>query len=153
MQKDEIYISARRNHLMVIGFLQMLTKNFNDKKSFELAKQGFANYMINYYKLVLKDTDPGSQDRFNTFRKHYESLAKQSTYLELIESSEKVLKVKFKRCPFNEVLESYDLKDYCKAFCLSDIAFTKELLPKVDFKRKCTVSDGDDFCDNSWYFN
>lgn len=147
---DRIFEDSRKRHLMTVGFLKMLKDNFVFEEAFDLASQGFANYMIGYYNLVLSDTESGSQERFEKFRAHYSQLASESPYLQIVESAPGILKACFTRCPFVEVMKHYDLEQFSWAFCLSDAAFTEAVLPGVRFLRSHTISKGDDCCDHTW---
>lgn len=130
----------------------MLKNNFGHKKAFQLAVEGFSNYMAEYYNLILEDTQPYSQKRFDKFRKHYAKVASRIPYMQIIHSSKNILKARFKRCPFSEVMKHYRLKGFSYAFCLSDPAFTKKVLPGVKFRRKSLISKGGRYCDNTWIF-
>lgn len=151
-KRDEIFEQSRQRHLMTIGFLTAIKDNLNPETAFEIAVDGFSNYMNSYYKSVLGHTREGSQERFDTFRKHYESYAEQSSYIHIVESTTTTLKVRFERCPFVEVMEEYELSDLTYAFCLSDLAFTKEILPEVTFHREHVIAKGASFCDHAWIY-
>ena len=137
---------------MTVSFLTSLKNNLDPETAFQIAVDSFKNYMKNYYKLVLGMTKEGSQKRFDTFRKHYERYAEKSTYCHIIESTSKTLKVKFDRCPFVEVMGEYGLSEFSYAFCLSDPAFTQELLPGVAFHREHLIAKGDSICDHTWTY-
>ena len=151
--KDEIFDQSLQRHRMVVGFLQTLKENFDFETAFKLASEGFKNYMINYYSNVIGENEVDNQKRFNKFRKHYEKCSEISPYLKIIESNPSILKVKYERCPFMEVLDYFQLTEYSYAFCLSDPAFTKELLPGVTFIRNKVIAKGDKFCDHTWKFD
>jgi len=153
MKNDEIFEKARKGHLITVGFLTALKANFDPETAFRVAVEGFTNYMENNYRLVLGKTREGSQERFDLFRKQYEDSAEKSTYLHIVESTPTTLKVRFVRCPFSEVMEEYGLSDLAYAFCLSDPAFTKKVLPGVVFSRDHVIVKGDPFCDHTWIYN
>jgi predicted ArsR family transcriptional regulator len=150
--KDNVYRKAEQGHLMTIAFLSALKNSVDSEKAFEIATRGFTNYMINYYNIVLDSTIPGTQERFDKFREHYEGAAKKSSYLEIIKSESGVLKVRFNRCPFSEVMVEYGLSEYSSAYCLSDYAFTEECLPGVKFSRNHEIVKGDNYCDHTWMY-
>ena len=108
--------------------------------------------MISLYEKVLDSTKKGSQRRFDRFREFYEDYAKKAPNLEIIESTLTRLKVKYKRCPFYEILDDLDMGDLAYAFCLSDIEFTEILLPGVKFSREYEIARGAPYCDNTWEF-
>lgn len=151
-KRDEIFEQSRQKHLMTVGFLTSLKDNLDPETAFQIAVDSFNNYMRNYYQLVLGTTKEGSQERFDAFRKHYESYAKKSTYCHIIESTPTTLKVKFDRCPFAEVMGEYGLSELTYAFCLSDPAFTEELLPCVAFHREHVIAKGYPICDHTWTY-
>ena len=150
--KDNVYRKAEQGHLITIAFLSALKSSVDSEKAFEIATRGFANYMINYYNIVLASTKPGTQERFDRFRKHYEEAAKKSSYLEIIKSESDALRVRFNRCPFFEVMVEYGLSEYSSAYCLSDYAFTEECLPGVQFSRNHEIVKGDNYCDHTWMY-
>ena len=92
---------------MTVGFLTALKSNLSHKKAFEIAAKAFANYMINYYEPILSSTRRGSQRRFDKFRQHYEEYARKSGYISVLASKSNVLRVRFERCPFAEVMTEY----------------------------------------------
>lgn len=150
--KDEIFEQSRARHLITVGFLKALKDNFSRDLAFKIALQGFINYMTEYYNLVLKSTEKGSQERFNRFRRHYEEYAAKCPYCNIEESTPTVLKVRYTRCPFAEVLSEYNLYNFAYAFCLSDPAFTKNVLSGVKFYREHEIVKGDSYCDHTWIF-
>lgn len=151
-KQDGVFEQSRKGHLMTVGFLTALKQNFDPETAFGVAVDGFSSYMTNYYKLVLGKTEKGSQRRFDTFRKHYENYAKKSDYIRIVESTPRILKVRFDRCPFAEVLKKYKLVEFTYAACLADATFTKELLPCVSFHREHVIAKGDTFCDHTWIY-
>jgi len=138
---------------MTVGFLTALQSNLSYKKAFEIAARAFANYMINYYELILSSTRRGSQRRFDKFRQHYEEYARKSGYIKVLESESNKLRVRFERCPFAEVMTEYHLGDLSSAFCLSDYAFSEKVLPGVKFNRMHEIVRGDKYCDHEWIFH
>ena len=138
---------------MTAAFLCALKASLSHEKAFEIAAKGFANYMINYYELILSSTRKGSQERFDRFRQHYEKHAAESDYVKIVKSRPHILEVRFERCPFAEVMREYNLADLTHAFCLSDYAFTEELLPGVELHRTHEIAKGHNFCDHIWIFH
>lgn len=151
-QHDELFEQSRKHHLSTVGFLTILKNNFSHEEAFKLAIDSFTNYMVKYYELILTATEPGSQERFDKFRNHYAECAVDRDYLHIIESKPNILRVRFERCPFSEVMTEYNLDEFSYAFCLSDLAFTKEVLPGVKFHRGHVIAKGDKYCDHTWIF-
>ena len=150
--KDEVYLKAEQGHLMTMAFLSALKSNFDHEKAFEVAAKGFANYMISYYNIALSSTTPGTQERFDKFRELHRAGANKSNYIDIVESSPEVLKIRFSRCPFFEVMVVYGLLEFSSAYCLSDYAFTEECLPGVKFSRNHEIVKGDNYCDHTWMY-
>jgi len=149
---DKIFEKARKMHLISVGFLTALKTKLDPETAFQVAIEGFSNYMENHYKLMLGKTPEGSQKRFDLFRKKYLGAAEESRYLRIVKSTPTRLKVRFERCPFSEVMKEYGLSDLAYAFCLSDPAFTKKVLPGVVFSRDHVIVKGDPFCDHTWIY-
>jgi len=108
--------------------------------------------MTKTYERVLQGTKEYSQVRFDCFRSFYEDFAVKTPYLEIIESSKTKLKVKYNRCPIYEVFIDEGIDDLAYAFCLSDSAFTKNVLPGVIFSRENEIVKGSKYCDHTWEF-
>ncbi len=151
--KDEIYHKKREESLTAQSFLIALKENLDPDIAFKIAVAAFTNYMTSIYENVLNSTERGSQERFNRFREFYEEYATKTPYLEIIKSTLTTLKVKYTRCPFFEVSKDLGLDDLAYAFCLSDSAFTKNVLPSVQFSRKHVIAKGDPYCDHVWEFS
>jgi predicted ArsR family transcriptional regulator len=148
--KDEIFNKSLNKHLITVGFIKALENNLDPKLAYDIASEAFSNYMKEYYRIILGSTEKGSQERFDTFRKHYERYSTKSSYIQIVESTSRILRIKFNRCPFSEVMEEFGLSKFTHAFCLSDLAFTRELLPGVTFQRDHVIAEGDSFCNHSW---
>ena len=150
--KDDTYQQSLRNHLMTIGFLEALRDNLDSKLAFKIACDGFTNYMNHYYNLLLKGITKGSQRRFDHFREHYENYALNCEYIHIVQSSTDILKVRYTRCPFVEIMTDFGLHDFSRAFCLSDYEFTRHTLPGVVFTRTQEIASGGGFCDHTWSY-
>ena len=151
-EKDEIFQKKKEESLPTVSFLKAINKNFDQETAFNVAFEAFTYYMTCLYEGILSSTKEGSQERFDKFREFYEEYAEKTPYCEIEESTPNMLKAKFLRCPFFEVLKEENLEDFGYAFCLSDPAFTEKVLPKVNFTRKHVISKGDSYCDNTWEF-
>lgn len=150
--RDDIFEQSRIRHLITVGFLAALKEKCDPEQAFEIAALGFANYMVNYYKLVLASTRIGSQERFDRFRQHYEEYARTSNHIKIVKSEPAILSVRYERCPFAEVMAEYGVDPFLYAFCLSDYAFTEKVLPGVFLHRDHEIAKGDDYCDHTWIF-
>ena len=150
--RDEIFKKKKEESLTAVSFLAALNDNLDKDTSFKIALDAFTRYLTNLYKKVLEKTTEGSQERFDKFREFYEEFAEKTPYCEILESTSTILKVKFIRCPFFEVLKDSNLEYLAHAYCLSDPAFTKNVLPGVNFSRKHLISNNEPYCDNTWEF-
>ncbi len=151
-ENDEIYIQKKHKSLTAQSFLAALKDNLDKDTAFKIAKDAFERYMTSLYTHILASTKEGSQERFDKFRQFYEEYAEKTPYLKIIESKPNILRVKYERCPFLEVLEEMDLGEFAYGFCLADPAFTQNVLPKVRFSRTGEISQGNDYCDNTWEY-
>lgn len=148
--KDEIYYKKRKALKSTLSFLQAIKNILEKDTAIKIANKAAANYMISIYEDVFDRTKPGTQERFDAFRKFYETHPKSSPYCEIIESTSNILKVAFHRCPFAEILKDEDLFEFAESSCLSDIAFTNKLLPEVIFSRESSIVKGDSKCIMKW---
>jgi len=151
-EKDEIYKQKKLETLTTQSFLAALKENLDKDTAFKIAKDAFERYMTGLYNNILASTKEGSQERFDKFRQFYEEYAEKTPYLKIIESTPNILRVKYERCPFVEILKDMDLDDLAYAFCLSDPAFTQNVLPGVKFSRTGEIARGAAYCDNMWEF-
>jgi len=153
MQKDQIYHNSLNNHMITIGFLKTLKDNLSPDDAYNFAKEAFKNYMVHRWSLILADTKPGSQERFDMFRKKHEEIAMNIEYRNVLESSPNLLRVVFFRCPFAEIMNEHGLKELTTTFCLSDFSYTEEVLPGVTLTRNSVIAEGNDCCENIWIYN
>lgn len=58
-----------------------------------------------------------------------------------------VWRVDMTKCPYNNVLKSYDCGRLCILFCKTDDICNSNLHPKLDWRRTKTLGNGDDCCD------
>lgn len=147
---DEILEENRKKSLITVSFIEALDNNLTKEKAYKIMCDAFANFMITFYKKILNSTAKKSQERFDLFRKFYEDHAKKTPYLNIIYSNSKILKVKYDRCPFHEILNEKGLGEYSYAFCLSDNEFSEKVLSGVKFSRDHTIAQGGDYCDHTW---
>ena len=151
--RDRVFEEKKTAALPTISFLKALDKKLNKKDAFKIAEEAAALFMITHYENILGDTEPGTQERFNAFRKYYETYPEICTYCTILESTPKTLKVRFNRCLMAEILYSEDLFYFAPAYCLSDQAFTEKLLPGVTYQRTKGIVKGDNSCDHTWIFH
>ena len=151
-KKDDILRKKKLESRKTQSFLAALKENLDSETAFKIAKDAFEKYMTNFYGNILASTEEGSQERFNKFRRFYEEYAEKTPYLKIIESTPIILKVKYERCPFVEILRDMDLAELAYAFCLSDPAFTQNVLPGVKFSRTGEIARGAAYCDNIWEY-
>jgi hypothetical protein len=151
--RDKIFNDKKTAALPTISFLKALKKNLNQKTAFKIAVDAAANFMISHYENILGDTEPGTQERFDKFREYYEKYPEISPYCEILESTQKILKARFTRCPWVEILYSEDLFHFAPAYCLSDHAYTEKLLPGVTYTRARGIVKGDNFCGHKWIYS
>jgi len=150
IKKDKTFFNKKQVVSSSINYLNAIKQLLTEEEALKVAELAAANFMTDHYKKVLKGTKPGSQERFDVFRKHYEVYPEVCTYCEIITSNENSLEVKFKRCPYAEILLDEDLFEFAVASCLSDEAFTMELLPGIDFSRESSIVDGASECIMKW---
>ncbi len=151
-EKDEIFKQKKLETLTAQSFLAALKENLDNDTAFKIAKDAFEHYMTSLYNNILISTKEGSQERFNKFRQFYEEYAEKTPYLRIIESTPSILRVKYERCPFVEILQDMGLDDLAYAFCLSDPAFTQNVLPGVKFSRTGEIARGHAYCENIWEY-
>ena len=147
---DEIYRRKKEESLTAVSFLSALKENLEPEIAYKVALDAFANYMTSQFEGILASTEKNSQERFNQFRDYYESYAKKIPYVEVIKSNPNILRIKFNRCPFFEILTDLELGDLAYPFCLSDYTFTEKVLPGVKFSRIHEITKGDQYCDHTW---
>ncbi|PWI48910.1 hypothetical protein CEE45_04050 [Candidatus Heimdallarchaeota archaeon B3_Heim] len=152
-QKDRIYTQKKLQSLATVSFLTSINENLNKEMAFKVASDAFGKFMTTYYRNILSDFEPGSQERFNRFRESYVQFASETPYCEIIESASTILKVKFTRCPFYEILTDEGLADLAYAYCISDQTFTENVLPGVQFSRNHEIVTGSAYCDHIWEFS
>ncbi|MHA2225641.1 MAG: L-2-amino-thiazoline-4-carboxylic acid hydrolase [Candidatus Hodarchaeales archaeon] len=151
--KDTIYKQKKEQLLSTVSFLTALKENLDHDTAFKIASDAFTKFMTAYYENILSSYEKGSQERFDHFRKSYEQFSEKTPYCDIIDSSSTVLKVKYTRCPFFEVLKDQELENLAYTFCLSDPAFTEKVLPGVIFTRDHEIVTGGEYCDHTWNFS
>lgn len=151
--KDLIYKKKKEQSLTAVSFLAALKENLDNDTAFRIALDAFTRYMTSYYERILVSTEKCSQERFDRFKESYERFSEETPYCEVIESSPQILRVKYTRCPFYEILTDQGLEELAYAFCLSDPSFTKRVLPCVIFSREHEIVKGGKYCDHTWKFS
>ena len=148
MEKDSIFINKKEQLRSALSFIKAITNNCSNNEAFKIIQEASNNYAISYYSKVFKNILLGN--RFDKFRKHYEKYSKTVPHCEVIESTKKKLKIKYSRCPLDEVLESENLLIFNKAFHKSDKAFTNFFLPNITFDRYDGIKKGNKFYTLTW---
>lgn len=148
--EDDIFRNKREALKSTIAFLRVLKNILPPKQAALIAREAAVNYMLSVYEDVFLGTVPGSRKRFDVFRENYKKHALITPYCEILISTEYCLRVKFKRCPYAEILSSMDLFEFAEAFCLSDLAMTEQLMPGVEFSRGSSIVGGHTECIMNW---
>jgi len=137
---------------MAVSLLQAMDAVLDRQTALFVARHAFAEYMIAHYTNVLGGTRPGSQERFDAFRRYYEAYAECRDYIDIVDSTAKLLRVRYRRCPFHDRLTERRIGHFTAAFCESDRAFTEVCLPGVAFKRRHELATDGNPCDHEWTF-
>jgi len=137
-------------HALAVELLRSMDGTLDRNEALSLARRAFAEYMIGYYSDVLRDTRPRTQVRFDAFRRHYEAYASRRDYIDIVSSDARTLSVRYRRCPFHELLASRGIDHYTACFCAADIAFTEACLPGVRFERNHEIATDGAPCDHTW---
>jgi hypothetical protein len=153
VKKDKIFHEKKLAALPTIGFLKALRDHTDKKEAFRIAEKAAANFMIAHYGNILRDTDAGTQERFDVFRRYYEKYPEISPYCEILESTPTKLRVVYNRCPWAEILYEENLFLFAPAYCASDRAFTEKLLPGVSYSRNENIVKGHNSCHHVWCFD
>ncbi len=148
--KDNIFLEKKTALISSICYLKAIKQLLPKELALQVSNLAASNYMISYYEKVLTGSIPESKERFDLFRKHYEAYPSISPYCEIVSSDENCLVVKFTRCPYAEVLFDEHLSEFTHSSCFSDISFTKQLLPGVEFIRSRSILNGDGECIMTW---
>ncbi|MFC2081652.1 L-2-amino-thiazoline-4-carboxylic acid hydrolase [Candidatus Bipolaricaulota bacterium] len=140
-------------HALAIELLCAMDQALGRAKAMELAKGAFARYMIAYYSDVLQQAPARTQSRFDAFRTHYEGYAHERDYVDIVLSNATTLGVRFRRCPFHELLMHRGIGYFIAGFCQADAAFTAACLPGVHFARSHEIAVDGEPCDHTWRFD
>ena len=150
--KDKIFNEKKVALKSTIAFLRATKKLLAPDVALEISREAAANYMIMVYEEVFSGTKAGTQERFDAFRANYEKHPEKSPYCKILISTPELLKVRFDRCPYAEILLSMDLFEYAEGSCISDRIMTEKLMPGVKFFRETSIVEGQESCIMSWEY-
>ena len=62
-----------------------------------------------------------------------------------------IFQLNITRCQFVEVFQFLKMPELVKALCEGDVVFCEKYQPLIQFQREHKISDGDDFCDHTYF--
>ena len=145
---DAEYEKAKNSVKLAVYFAKQMIAELGEKKALDIIGRAYQNYSNDHF--IEPYLDVPLEERFTKFKESLKADSKKRDIFEIVEESDRHIKVKFNRCPVYEVYRDYGIPEVCKKYCDGDFeAFTK-VHPKLKVVREHEIAYGDEYCDHCW---
>ena len=127
-----------------------MIESFGKEKALEVILQAFIKYQSVRLVKGMEHIPPDERDLEVYGKRVKEIVDSYQGNIELVEASDKAVRLKVKRCIPIEIYKKHGALEIGKKFCECDFEATKALNPKMKLIRTKTLADGHDECNHCW---
>ena len=145
---DAAYESSKNKIKLAVYFAKEMIAQLGEEKALDIIGKAYQNYSNDHFSEPYLDVP--MEERFPKFKESLKADLKSSGTGDVVEESDRHIKVKFNRCPTYEVYRDYGIPDVCKKYCDGDFEAFRIVHPKLKVVREHEIAYGDAYCDHCW---
>jgi predicted ArsR family transcriptional regulator len=146
--KDTAYENAKNKIVLAVYFAREMIADLGEERALDIIGRAYQNYSNDTFSEPYLDVP--MEDRFPKFKETLKADSKDGGIFDIVEESDRHIKVKFNRCPYYEVYKDYGIPEVAKKYCDADFEAFKKVHPKLKVVRDHEIAYGDDYCDHCW---
>ncbi len=148
--KDERFSQMERELELPMAIAKEMIETLGREKALEIILRGYIRYQSARLIKGMEHIPPEERDLKVYANKVREIADSYQGEIEILEASEKAIRLKVKRCIPFEIFKKHGIPEVGLMFCECDFEATKAINPKMKLIRTKTLSAGDDECNHLW---
>jgi len=148
--EDELFKQIEKELELPIAMAKEMIHRLGKEKALGILGQAFIRYQSARLTKGMEHIPPEKRDLPVYERKVREIVGSYKGNIEIVEASDKAIRLKVKRCIPFEVFKKHGIPEMGLMFCESDFEATRAVNPKMKLIRTKMLSAGDDECNHLW---
>jgi hypothetical protein len=148
--EDELFRQMEKELELPIAIAKEMIKSLGREKALEIVLRAYIRYQSARLTKGMEHLPPGKRDLTVYGNKVKEIVDSYKGNIEILEASDKTIRLKVKRCIPFEIFKKHGISEMGLMFCESDYEATKALNPNMKLIRTKMLSVGDDHCNHVW---
>jgi len=146
--KDAHYENAKTKIKLAVYFAKQMIEELGRGRALDIIGRAYQNFSKDHFSEPFLDVP--MEERFPKFLESVRADAAKRDYMDVVEESDRHIKVRFDRCPYYEVYRDYGIPEVCQKYCDADFEAFRKVHPKLRVTREHEIAYGDGFCDHCW---
>jgi hypothetical protein len=148
--EDEFFRQMEKQLELPIAMAKEMIETLGKEKTLEIVLRAYIRYQSARLTRGLEHIPLEKRDLKVYAQKVREIVSSHQGNIEILESSDKAIKLKVRRCIPLEVFKKHGISEMGAMFCKCDFEAIKAVNPKMRLIRTKTLSAGDDECNHIW---
>jgi hypothetical protein len=148
--EDELFKKMERDLALPIALAKEMIASLGKEKAREIILRAYIAYQSERLISGMEHLPPEKRDLRVYGKKVREITDSYQGNIELVEASDKVIRLKVKRCIPWEIFKKHGVPEMGLLFCECDFEATKAINPRMKLIRTKTISAGHDECNHMW---
>lgn len=148
--EDELFKKMEQELELPIALGKEMMEALGKEKALEMILRSFIKYQSKRLIKGMEHLLPEERDLTVYGTRVKEIVDSYEGHIELLEASEKAIRMKVKRCIPIEIYKKHGALEMGLKFCECDYEATKAINPKMKLIRTKTLAAGDDECNHVW---
>jgi predicted ArsR family transcriptional regulator len=146
--KDPVYEKTKDQIKLAVYFAKEMIAQLGEERALDIIGKAYQTYSNDHFSEPYLELP--MEERFPKFKEALKDELITSKIADIVEESDKHIKVKFNRCPTYEVYKDYGIPEVCKKYCDGDFEAFRIVHPKLKVVREHEIAYGDTYCDHCW---
>ena len=148
--EDELFKKMEREWELPMAMAKEMIKALGKERALSIILRAFVRYQSARLTRGMEHLPPEKRDLKIYGEKVKEIVQSYQGHIEILEASDKAIRLRVKRCIPFEIFRKHGLEEFGRMFCECDFEATKAIHPKMRLIRTQTLSQGDDQCNHVW---
>ena len=148
--EDDLFKQMEKELELPIAITKEMINSLGRQKALEILLRAYIRYQSARLIKGMEHIPPEKRDLTVYGKKVREIVGSYKGNIEIVEASDKAIRLKVKRCIPFEVFKKHGIPEMGLMFCESDFEATKAVNPKMKLVRTKMLSVGDDECNHIW---
>jgi hypothetical protein len=148
--EDELFKKMEGELELPMAMAKEMIETLGKEKALGMILRAYIRFQSARLTRGMEHLPPEKRDLTAYAKKVKEIVQSYQGHIEILEASDKAIRLRVKRCIPFEIFKKHGLPEVGLMFCECDFEATKAIHPKMRLIRTKTLSQGDDECNHVW---